>query len=498
MSKEFVLPISSKPSIISYIHYAYPCAIIESKELASISIDNLEKHNWQKRETNCSLSFNNENVDVFEAEPNYAAETVIWRKFDQLDEICVQINYLKARDYSRYIDLFLFKDELEAELKKEDKSCGVRWNPYGYFIGKEMHDFNTGYYDCVKLRKSKKVISVFASRNKSKWKLVGHISLPKKYSGEKLNIGVHLYFGVDYFERWKYSNFIQLIYNKDNPYKGVNLDYYFFPRKNIDNSYLCFINYLDTHYDSLFDALDAFKTIKDYICWNIKHSYYLNICLDEYYVPERGNYNKHHYDHYNLIYGFDDEKRVYYAMGYGVNSTPVLSKIPYEIVNEDGIKSSIIVRYKYKINEIAKYKFCIEKVRGSIEDFLFNMNSSLKHSNILTSENLLYGLDVIKYIGENEIALVKADKRIAFCLAEHAKIMRDRIDYLYENKYLTYEDYTNVKSHTNEAVHISSVILGLVMKNKMVSICDDRFRDKLLSLYQEEKLLATELLNCLD
>lgn len=498
MNKEKVLPINPNPSVTSYIHYAYPCAIIESRELANLRVNGLNNYNWGKKSTNCSFDFIDENISIYDEAPNGKAEAVIWRKLEDLDEVSIQIRYLKPRDFLRYIDLFLFDKDLETEINREDKTCGVRWNPYGYFIGKTMYSYDTEYYNCVKLRKYKTVISVYASKDGVTWRLINHLKLPKKNGMTSFNVGLHLFFGEDYFEEWKFSNFIQLTYNKENPYKGVNLDYYFFPRKNIDNSFGGFINYLDTHYDLLYDALDAFKRIDKYICWNIDHFYYVNICLDEYYVPERGNFNKHHYSHYNLFYGYNQERRVFYTMGYGIKSTPVVSEIPYDVVCMNNIKSANIVRYRYRVNENTKYEFRTDCIKESLKELLCNENSSFRTSNLLIHEKLEYGIDIIKNIAEKELSKVKMDKRIAFCLVEHSKIMRDRINYLHDNCYISNEDYVVMRSRVNNVVHIASIILGLVIKNQIVPIDDNKLKNNIDILYHEDKTLIKELIKCLN
>lgn len=43
-----ILPLNIKPSIRTCIHHAYPCAIIESKELAYVRVNDYDSREWQE------------------------------------------------------------------------------------------------------------------------------------------------------------------------------------------------------------------------------------------------------------------------------------------------------------------------------------------------------------------------------------------------------------------------------------------------------------------
>jgi hypothetical protein len=41
--------------------------------------------------------------------------------------------------------------------------------------------------------------------------------------------------------------------------------------------------------------------------------------IDEYYIPERTRYKRDHFKHDLLVYGYDDENKMFTVIGYGVN-----------------------------------------------------------------------------------------------------------------------------------------------------------------------------------
>jgi len=495
-----ILPINEKPSIITCIHHAYPCAIIESKELAIVSVNNFLSYKWNYKTYDTAIQFNDGVIKILEDGKGENTNAVLWRKCEELDEMLINVEYIKVSNFTRYIDIFLFHNDLENEILKEDKTCGIRWNPYGYFIEKNMYSFDTNLYTYIKLCLQKTYIECYASKDGDTWEYIDQKDLPQIYIDKDLNIGIHIYCGKNQFRVWKYMNFIQLIYNESNPYKGIYLDYYFFPRKNYDNSYFYFSNFIDTHYDLLYDALDCFPSIHEYLQWNIKHLYYVNLCLDEYYVVDRKAYKKYHYNHYNLFYGFDDNKRIYYIMGYGMNSTPVISEISYDVLNYNNIITSAnIVRYKYLANQVTELKFSIKPIISGLYEFLHDVNSSEKVGNLITGENVFYGISVLKKLATTDIGKqnIRSDKRIAYLLFEYSRIMEERLNYLYENNYLKKDQYISLFEHNVKIQQISSILLNLVLKNMIKPINDDRIDHTLLRLYENNKIFIEKFLNIL-
>ena len=132
---------------------------------------------------------------------------------------------------------------------------------------------------------------------------------------------------------------------------------------------------MDTYYDLLYDILDIFVDIRDFIKYCIDHYFYPSIGIDEYYVPKRHSYKKEHYQHYNLFYGYDDERKVFKLMGYSKNSKPVISEISYESVSNDLLTSEKIIRYRFFANENTNLVFSLDSVLQGLYEYINNINS---------------------------------------------------------------------------------------------------------------------------
>lgn len=491
-----VLPINPKPSVITCIHEAYPCAIIESKELAVVEIDSYPNFTWDFYEEKVVTSIEKCSLTVLENDTKGNAFSSFWREMKSEDEIIVKINYFKPRDIGRYIDVFIFNDNIIDEINCEDKKCGIRWNPYGLFIGKDMFCYDTKTYIYLKVCVSNGIMIGYTSRNGNEWTLIDKRKIPSEYICKNNKIGIHIYCGENSFIPWKNMNFIQLIFNEENTYKGIFLDYYFFPRKNVDNSYGWYLNFLDTDYQDIYEILDCFKTVHDYLHWCIDHFYYVELCLDEYYIPDRFQYKKNHYNHYNLFYGYDDLKKIYYIMGYGKNSIPVITEIPFELLKSKIITSEKIMRYRYRTNDVTNLRFNIKPIIIQLYNFLYGKDSGECYSNFLTEEKLIFGLPAIHCLANSDFgrARIREDKRVSFCLMEHSKLMRERLIYLYENGYVELCKYRKFLEQNDKLISMTSLLLKVILKNDIKPVESKRIDDLVMEIHGLEQSYCKELL----
>lgn len=487
------LPINDKPSIYTCIHHAYPVAIIESKELAFINIVDYSETKWNTITNGTSIRCSKDDIVIYDNLEDMESDTIFWGECEGIRELIVKIDYIKQIDTSYFIDFFAFGTDLESEILAEDKSRGFRWNPFGIFIGKKMYYYDTKVYVYIKIQCINSGIVGFTSKDGKEWRIIGEIICDES---KRSRLGIHYHAGKNRFSIWKKMNLIQLTYNEDDPYKGIYLDYFCFPRKNIDNSYFWFGNFIDTYYDVIYDVLDCFDSIHTYIRWNICHQFYVNICLDEFYVPERSVYGKEHYKHYNLFYGFNDEEKVYYVMGYGVKSIPVVSMVPYDVLTEENILSENLIRYKFSTSTVNPLQFNLQVVKNGIYELLNDIDSSEKYAGLCTNENLVYGLSILKkfVITEKGKKNIRNDKRIAFGLCEHARLMKERIEFLIENDYLRTERAEELIYKADKAVQITKNLLGLILKNSMKTIETKIIDHTVMDLYDTNKSLYQMIL----
>lgn len=492
-----ILPINEKPSVTTCIHYAYPCAIIESPLLSRIVTKNIVEHQWNEISENVRKAVHGEVIEFYEqGNSSNKYNFCMWKECEGNETVELLIEHFKELNLFRYVDVLVFYGDEEHELEIENKQCSVRWNQYGYFTGKEMHCFDTKIYTSIRTTIKDDYVTFWASQNGENWEIVKSIYLSKR-DNERRKILFQFYWGEDTYTAWKSMNFIQLLYNRDNPYRGISLDYYFFTRKNHDNGYGHYSNYIDTNYDVIYDYLDCFKSVRDFFVWCIKHNYYVSVCIDEYYLPGRRCYKKYHYQHYNLIYGYDDDKEIYYIMGF--EDDIVLSEVSCEIINMENIKSEKIIRYKYKLNENTNFTFNKERLIDILREFVASVPMGRSVENIMTSENLEYGIDVLKVFWRDEKEQEKLfkDKRISFLIWEHSVLMKERIEYVYSLGYLTQNEYVFLKEAAEGVVQKANSLLVSILKCIVSGNKNDKPLKLLQDIYDAEKKLCQNLIQYL-
>lgn len=260
-------------------------------------------------------------------------------------------------------------------------------------------------------------------------------------------------------------NYIQLFFNEEDS-NGVYLDYYLFPRKGMDASYNQVCHFIDTEYIE-YIKLRKNKgfNIHTYIENSIRNDYYLCVDLNEYYIPNRMAYKAFSYEHYNLLFGFDDEKNEYDLLGYDSNGKIVHNTISYHIL-ENALCDGLFVRYRFTVNPYV-FEFNIDYLKEIISEFVNGQNSSVRYANILTSKVGDYGIKVFdKLLNTHKgFQLFQEDRRLSYLLYEHAMLNSRRLNYLINEGFVCIDDMKKLKEKANEMMRTAEKVKNLVIKN---------------------------------
>lgn len=455
------LPINTNPSISSYVQHAYPLSIIECKELISLYMSNIDKYTWQISEGDVKYIVTSNKLDLFEDIQNRNnTNFYMWRKCNLSDEIIVKIDYIKRIDNLAYI---------EISVKYHEKSSNeniykYKWNQYDIHINNKQYCYNTQKYVYHKIiRKNSKILS-YISQNGKEWIFLDEFIIPIDRKEETYDLFIDIFFGENQYIKWKNMNFIQLFYNESDN-NGVWLDYFIFPRKGFDASYHCFCNFLNTVYENLNEYLEGFSLL-DYVKWNISNNYYINICIDEFYLPNRWATSYQHYGHYNLFYGFDDDKNCFYILGYDINGKLSVTELSYNDLLIDRVKLNEIVKYRFVTNKYP-IMFNLDYFISTIKEYIQGINSSIHTANLLTQEKSIYGLKIFDAFANTEggKTLLINDKRISFLLYEHCKMMCEKVRYLYKNNYISSDAYDKIDKLCIKMINSSETLKNMVIKS---------------------------------
>jgi len=255
-------------------------------------------------------------------------------------------------------------------------------------------------------------------------------------------------------EDWFFNNFIQLFCRTDGEFH-VNFlacDIYgempFLKKYNLSQSYIAAIYNIG---------------LKELFIRNLNAGYYIYSFVDEYYIPNRMNYQKNHYAHDILIYGCCPEG--FLTLGYDASRAFAKQVIDFDIINTAAASQSILALQKidniyYKsepnIKERVK-KYGRDRIIEMLEDYLYGKNCIDKlflyhdcYTDSLTDKAKnryfyfkrvpnVFGIDVYHYLklyimnifSKHELYNDMSVPMNHFAvLWEHKKIMSERILYI--------------------------------------------------------------------
>jgi hypothetical protein len=237
---------------------------------------------------------------------------------------------------------------------------------------------------------------------------------------------------------WYYEHFIN-IFTCMGAYNVLRFDFleYEFSR----NQFLTSIQF---NYELLCDLPEIIPFLLD----KLNRGYYAIINVDEYYLPEKKSYQKWHYVHPSLIYGYDHPGRRFLAIGFDREN--IFSKITFDYdqfaeAYESGKihfpetapwaekKALELLRFK---NHAIEYPFELTRFLGRLDDYLAARgdNTVIYHYE-LPIINVAYGVavydEVVRHLEKDILnKQLTLDYIGVHFLAEHKKGIYNRLRYV--------------------------------------------------------------------
>jgi len=225
---------------------------------------------------------------------------------------------------------------------------------------------------------------------------------------------------------WICDHYVQLIIRPNHPVTRSD----FYDQADTDNfiinGYFCpFLGWLRNN-----QTTARFTDFTDYIEYQINHGYYMDACLDRFFLSCSNCYNSRHFIHQSFIYGYDNDKKQVFISDFFDSGKYERKIVSYEEINNSikGIDYHINL-YKY---QDCNYEINLDLLKLSIADYL-NCRDSLKKfqfSNPDYNKNVLYGLDLYNYVIDVFCNEKHIDIRPFHILYDHKKMMKIRLDYL--------------------------------------------------------------------
>ncbi|WP_027085798.1 hypothetical protein [Cohnella panacarvi] len=285
---------------------------------------------------------------------------------------------------------------------------------------------------------------------------------------------------------WYYSNYIQLCGLKDYkvPY-DLPLDFYMGPRK--DSNYYVNTNWLTFMSTSRNLLASTCGDIIKFLIACIDQEHYAALHIDEYYMEDRWAYRMRKWDHENLIFGYDLDRRVFHIIGFkGTNRKFEASEISFEVFEQayaqiddappNDWRSQILLFRKANREDgpfKGNYAFNLDQVIRSLEEYVQSDNGSKKFGMFQNELSYLaFGIEVYDTI-KNNLPVVWSDFRPMHVLVEHKSCMVERVQYLRDNGYLNEEEYTYLHESFSRMARTC-----MVMRSTQIRYIASKDRDK--------------------
>ena len=171
----------------------------------------------------------------------------------------------------------------------------------------------------------------------------------------------------------------------------------------------------------------------DIVIEMLKQNYYIQGNYNLKYIPSNAAYGRIDLLHDYLLYGFDDEKKVFYSVGYTINQIYEPFCISYSDYQKslDHINENFVEFLFLQYNKEANLHLDLDKICNEL-------NNYLNSCSIKMQKNEKYGISVIIGLKNYYIQCVQENKeldvRFTRALMEHKYYMLLRIKYLYEHK----------------------------------------------------------------
>ena len=293
-----------------------------------------------------------------------------------------------------------------------------------------------------------------------------------------------------------YTSHIQLCYTSDNMIIAPHFDYYeryfskMIPARQIPMS--------------MIDISD--RKVIDYFVDLLSRNYYINLGVDEYYIPGRNDYGKRHHMHVNFIYGVDKSRKVFKLMGF--DTFLKFSEINFEDffygIQRDVGKGAKINLYRYNSIDYPD-SFNINAVVYLLKAYLTGHHSFAISSSEIIIEDcnkpIVYGLDIYELICNDakHMSRFLRDIRIIYQIYEHHLILKEMLGFINHIQILSDDDYKSHSQMFDEIIQLSAVIKNVVLKNRMATKegIENKIKGMLLELKEKETYAISELIECL-
>ncbi|HEY5588530.1 MAG TPA: hypothetical protein VIK86_06195 [Candidatus Paceibacterota bacterium] len=268
--------------------------------------------------------------------------------------------------------------------------------------------------------------------------------------------------------------------------------YFFDDLKNCKHYSYCTLNMTfenihmtNTFYQKTYDTVG-------YIIDMITSGYYVIGYWDEFYVPEKNAFQKYHFSHHYLAYGYDLGKKIMHIMGYDKMGIYKNLDVPFDdferSIFSKGLKE---MQVQFVKSNNLKYEIDFLWIKLEINNYLNSVGGQFE------LPNRVYGVKAWKKLFSylnNLSSDENIDLRFVRGFMEHKNLMQLRMERLYKNEYISCE---KLITYYNELNELSKTVFLLSMKYNITKKASILFKiNKYINqIIDKEPLILKEIFN---
>ncbi len=321
---------------------------------------------------------------------------------------------------------------------------------------------------------------------------------------------------------WYYENFIEIF-----SYNYLNLNKEF-----LVLTYLCDYNtgrYSTNFYAHLadeiclgYDLLELKHGITPFMIEHISKGYYIIVYLDEYYLPEKVNYRKRHFVHESLIYGYDDRRQKFMAIGFDDNNSFRMMEFDYRLVSKAFAEGKLNYKINYNgiwaetmaVRLIKPYEFSeeypldLKRYLAKLTTYLFPEEEPARiyPFRIQNEGKREFGINIYNAVIYQFKNILKGKLTISFkelhFLYEHKKYIYQSLNYINDKFKLGDVFEILIKKYFEVVVRAMDDIRLIFLKNTYMKKKNLKFVDEMIRIVEktrnEEKDVLLEIITVIN
>lgn len=434
-----VLPINTETNLRTYTYYSYLDAIVHNEyrtgsTRALLRILDYEKYEWNFPESKLQMELKDGICSFTRKDSSVSLNAILFRELMEDDIVELEILYQQYSQPWGSVFIFISEDK-EPEVSSYFPYQIGNFCKTGCFVkdgrGNQINtDRKLLSGDRILLKKEGDKL-IFACRVGETGAIdkFHEITLDKKPASISWSIGIGVFLYNNVYYEWLYANHIQWRYHKQ--YREIPFEF----ESSVERNWKYYtLNYFVTYKTETLKMIRNLKVdVKEYIRASIREENYIELRMDSFYLSETVKYQERHFMHVCLIYGYNDEKRLFYVLCVN-QGKPFLSTMTYDDFEQQALQyndATLLVSQKYD-PECVPYELhlahCIHGLRCYLDG-----KTVLDTQLFIPRGECSYGIDVYDVLmQERELQNLMTEKRMGYLIYEHKQCMYNRLRYLVE------------------------------------------------------------------